>query len=193
MKFDYSKRQGDFGGFNNRWENQGPDQKRKAIDLPVRWRIKARELDMMAPAQGVPLSEFLFGPDLRKPALQCMVLSPMKIHRKPEHVTLTIYDDGVDKRKKLTFTDVKVKDPMIEFDQDAIFVSCKFQIHPDGMLQRINDTVENRTLEFECKATQPELFDEKDEDDEGNGKDDDQGDMLGKPDEDPEEEDDNDD
>lgn len=194
MKFDYGKRAGEFGAFNNRWENQGQaTEKRKAIDLPARWQIKPRELDMLCPVQGTPLSEFLYGPDLRKPALQCTLLSPMKIHRHPEHVTLTIYDDGVDKRKKLTFTDVAVKDPVLEFDQDSIFISCKFQLHPDGMLQRINDNVENKTLQFECRATQPELFDaeveEEEEEDEKEGKTGKQGELMQAP----EEEDDDDD
>jgi hypothetical protein len=179
VRFDFSKRSCEFKTFNNRVENMGPEEKRKAIDLPARWQIKAKELDILVPTQGVPLSQFLFGTDLRKPALQCPLLSPLKVFRRPEHVTLTIYDDGVDKRKKLTFTDCKVKDPIIEFDQDAIFVVCKFQIHPDGHLQRINDNVENKTLQFECKATQPELFDEKDDEEEDEEKDG-QGDLVGK-------------
>lgn len=193
MKFDYGKRAGIFGGFNNRWENNGPEQKRKAIDLPCRWQIKPKELDMLAPAQGVALSQFLFGEDLRKPALQCMVLSPMKIHRHPEHVALTIYDDGVDKRKKLTFTDVKVKDPVLEFDQDAIFVSCKFQFYPDGLLQRISDNVENQTLQFECKATQPELFDTPDEEEGEDGDGGQQQPLMGTPNDEEDDDDDDDD
>lgn len=178
MKFDFSKRACEFMGFNNRWERNGPDEKRKAIDLPAKWKLKPKELDMLVPSQGIPLSQFLYGDDLRKPALQCPLLSPMSVYRKPEHVTLTIYDDGVDNRKKLTFTDVKVKDPVIHFDQDAVFLLCKFQIHPDGMLQRINDNVENQTLHFECKATQPELFDTDDEED-GDPPDEGQTDLVG--------------
>lgn len=165
MKFDFSKRAGEFGGFNNRWEKDGPEKQSKAIDLPVRFPVKAKELDMLCPTQDLTLSEFLFGDDLRKPALQCHLLSPLKVHRHPEHITLTIYDDGIDKRKKLTFTECKVKDPVIEFDQDtsAIFLDCKFQFRPDAQLQRINDNVENKTLQFECKASQPELFDKPEE------------------------------
>jgi hypothetical protein len=168
VKFDLSKRATEFGGFNNRWEKNGPEQKTKAIDLPFRVQVKPKELDMIVPAQGVKLSTFLFGSDLRKPQLQCPLLSPLPVQRKPEHIALTIYDDGVDKRKKLTFTDCKVKDPTLEFEDATIFLSGKFQLHPGPHLQRINDNVENKTLQMECEATQPELFDEQqDEDDEG--------------------------
>jgi hypothetical protein len=167
VKFDLRKRAAEFGGFNNRWEKNGPEQKVKGIDLPFRFQVKPTELDMIAPAQGVKLSTFLYGEDLRKPQLQCPLISPLAIRRKPEHITLTIYDDGVDKRKKITFTDCKVKDPTLEFDEDSIFLAGKFQLHPGPHLQRINDNIENQTLQMECKATQPELFDQ----DDGNGDD----------------------
>lgn len=167
MKFDLSMRAAEFGGFNNRWERNGPEQKTKAIDLPFRVQVKPRELDMLVPAQGTKLSTFLFGSNLRKPQLQCPLLSPLPVRRKPEHIALTIYDDGIDKRKKLTFTDCKVKDPTLEFEDTTIFLVGKFQIHPGPHLQRINDNIENKTLQMECEATQPELFDNEDEDDEG--------------------------
>lgn len=163
MKFDIKKRASEFGGFNNRWERNGPEQKVKGIDLPFKVKLKPTELDMIAPAQGLPLSTFLYGTDLRKPQLQCPLLSPLAIQRKPEHITLTIYDDEVDKRKKITFTDCKVKDPTLEFDEDSIFLCGKFQLHPGPHLQRINDNIENKTLQMECRATQPELFDEEGE------------------------------
>lgn len=189
MKFDFKKRAGEFGGFNNRWEKNGPEAKTKAIDLPFKFQVKPTELDMIAPAQGIPLSQFLYGDDLRKPQLQCPLLSPLPIQRKPEHIALTIYDDGVDKRKKLTFTDCKVKDPTLEFDEDSIFLLGKFQIHPGPHLQRINDNIENKTLQMECKATQPELFDT--EGDEGEGGD--EGDGQADIDDDKDEEEDEDD
>lgn len=171
MKFDLKKRATEFGGFNNRWERNGPEQKVKGIDLPFKVKLKPTELDMIAPAQGIPLSTFLFGADLRKPQLQCPLLSPMAIQRKPEHIALTIFDDEIDKRKKITFTDCKVKDPTLEFDEDSIFLVGKFQLHPGPHLQRINDNIENKTLQMECKATQPELFDEQEGEggDEGDG------------------------
>jgi hypothetical protein len=101
------------------------------------------------------------------------LLSPLPVRRKPEHIALTIYDDGVDKRKKLTFTDCKVKDPTLEFEDTTIFLVGKFQIHPGPHLQRINDNIENKTLQMECEATQPELFDAEDEpgDDKTDGED----------------------
>lgn len=177
MQFDFQKRQAEFGVWNNRRENEGQEKaKVKAIDLPIRIQIKPRELDMLVPTNGIALSMFLFGDDLRKPELQTHLLSPMPVYRKPEHVKISIYDDGVDKRKVLTFDDCKVKDPKIEFDQDAIFLNFKAQIHPGKHLQRINDNVESQTRFFECKATQPELFDAAAEDGEEGA----QADMVGK-------------
>lgn len=179
MKFDFRKRQCNFGVFNNRMENNGPDVKVKAIDLPFQIKLKPKELDMVVPTNGVPLSQFLFGDDLRKPELQTHLLSPLKVQRKPEHVELVIYDGGgVDKRKVMRFKDTKVKDPTITIEQDGTpYLSGKFQIHPDGMLQRISDNVEGQTLEFECKATQPELFDKPDEEGE-EGEEGEQGEMA---------------
>lgn len=194
MKFDFKKRQCEFGVFNNRRENEGQEKlKRKAIDLPFRFQIKPKELDMVAPTNGVPLSQFLFGEDLRKPELQTHLLSPMKVQRKPEHIDLQIFDD-VDKRKVMRFKDTKIKDPTVEIEQDGtIYLTGKFQIHPDGLLDRISDTVEAQTVQFECKATQPELFDapgdgEEGEDGDGGA----QGDLMGDPSKEGEEEDDDD-
>lgn len=194
MKFDFKRRSTEFGVFRNRREKeqQGTEvSKLKAIDIPVRHRIKPKELDMLVPTQGTPLSEFLFGPDLRKPALQCPLLFPIKVYRKPEHLKVSIYDDGVDKRKVMTFADCRVETPMIECDGDAdsLFLTYKIEIHPGNQLQRISDNVEAQVCDYECKATQPELFDENKEDDEGEegGSDGQQGgqqvDLMSNPDE----------
>lgn len=167
MKYDFVRRQGEFGTFNNRRERHG-EEKVKAIDLPVTFPIKPKELDMVSPTQGVKLSKFLFGDNLRKPQLQTHLLSPLHIHRKPEHISLTIYDDPRDKRRGMTFKDVKVKDPVIVLDDNNDpSIVCKFQFEPGENLQRLSDRVECQILDFECFAEQPELFDKKDEDEEG--------------------------
>ncbi|HSV90940.1 MAG TPA: hypothetical protein VLH80_07555 [Nitrospiraceae bacterium] len=164
MQFSFKKRAANFGVYNNRLENNGPDKKVKAIDLPFEFQMKPKEIDMVVPTNGVPLSQFLFGDNLRKPELQTHLLSPLKVQRKPEHIELVIYDDGIDKRKCMRFKDTTVKDPTIVIDQDGTpYLTGKFQIHPNGQLQRISDNIEGQTREFECRATQPELFDEKEE------------------------------
>lgn len=190
--FNLKRRPAEFGVWNNRRENEG-DRKAavKAIDLPIKVQIKPKELDMLCPTNGVPLSQFLFGDDLRKPELQTHLLSPLWVYRNPEHIEIAIYDDGVDKRKVLRFKDCKIKDPHIEYDQTAIFLVFKAQIHPDGQLQRINDNVEAQTRDFECKATQPELFDdpEDEEDDAPSGE---QQELMDSPEEEEDEEDEDD-
>jgi hypothetical protein len=189
MLFDIKRRQAEFGVFHNRRENEGEKKAvTKAIDLPVKIQLKAKELDMLVPTNGIPISQFLFGADLRKPELQTHLLSPICVYRKPEHVEVAIFDDGVDKRKVMRFKDCKIKDPYIEFDQTSIFLSFKVQMHPGNLLQRISDNVESQKRDFECKATQPELFDEKGEDDEGKGGT--QADPMGSPDEEQDEDDD---
>jgi len=170
MKFDFNRRQASFGVFNNRRERHGPDEKVKAIDLPVRHPIKPKELDMLAPTNGVKLSTFLFGDNLRKPELQTHLLSPLAIHRKPEHISVTIFDTPTDKRRGMTFKDAKVKDPHVVIDEGGVpFVEYKFQFEPGEHLQRLSDRVECQTLEFECYAEAPELFDKPDDDGEEGG------------------------
>lgn len=169
MKFDFSKRPAEFGGFNNRWENMGSGgEKRKAVDLPCRFQVKiGKELDMLVPIglpKGTKFSNFLYGPNLRKPQRSTYVLSPMKVHRKPEHIKVSIYDHELDKRKVLTFEEVTVKDPVIEIEEDAVYLSCKLQIHPTfEQFARIAEKVETKTREFECFATAPELLDQADD------------------------------
>jgi hypothetical protein len=187
MLFDLKRRPAQFGVWNNRREAEG-DKKAavKAIDLPVKVQLKAKEIDMLCPTNGVPLSQFLFGDDLRKPELQTHLLSPLPIYRRPEHVDIAIFDDGVDKRKVLRFKDCKIKDPRLEFDQTSIFLTFKAQIHPDGQLQRINDNVEAQTRDFECRAAQPELFDEQTAEEEEPAEE--QGELMDPPEEEDEDE-----
>jgi hypothetical protein len=180
MKFDIPRRPTEFGGFNNRWENMGSGgEKRKAIDLPFRVQVKiGKELNMLVPT-GVPgsvsFSTFVYGKNPRKPNRTTHVLSPLKVHRKPEHIKVMIYDHELDKRKWLTFDDVTVKDPLLELEEDKVYLSGKLQIHPTiEQFARLAENVETKTREFECYATAPELLDQEDEEDE---EDDDQADI----------------
>ena len=118
---------------------------------------------MWVPAQGVPLSVFLFGNNKRKPELQTPVLFPLKVYRHPEGVLLKIYDT----KAGLTFDDVKIKDPVITIDLDEnMEIAYKLQFHPGKHLQRISDSVEEKVCEFECEAQQEELFGQAEEEDE---------------------------
>lgn len=182
MKFDFKRRPAEFGVFRNRREKDSGStevNKLKAIDLPIRFQIKPKELDMLVPTQGIPLSKFLFGDDLRKPELQCPLLFPIKVYRRPEHLKLSIFDDGVDKRKVMTFADCRVETPQIEFTDGTLFLAFKVEIHPGNMLQRVADNVESQVRDFECRATQPELWEETEEEEEGESAGDGQQDMVG--------------
>ena len=105
------------------------------------------------------------------------------MYRKPEHLKISIYDDGIDKRKVMTFNDCRVEDPKIEYDEDSVFLVFKVEIHPGNLLQRVSDNVESQMRDFECKATQPELFDEEEEEEEGGEEGGAQGDLMSNPDE----------
>lgn len=191
MKFTFDRRACEFGGFNNRWEKNGPDVKVKAIDLPFKLPIKPKELDMLCPANGIKLSKFLFGENLRKPELQTNVLPHLKLARKPQ-IKGTIFDSPTDKRKQLQLSDCTVKEPTVEIEQDGgLFLVGKLQFHPGNQLQRINDNVENHTLDFECQESAPELFDQAEDEDEA-GEDGKQGELMNDPDADDEDDDEND-
>lgn len=196
MQFTFSRRSWEFGVFRNRIENPGSDKKHKAIDLPFRMALKPRDLDMLIPAQGVRFSEFLLGSNLRKPALQTSVLPKVLIARTPT-ILLTIFDSPADKRKHMSFEDVLVKSLYIEVESDgSLWLHGLVKILPaKNDLQRINDKVEDQTLECECKESQPELeFEETAaaDDDQGDGTEG-QADLMEDPDGEDEEEEEDDD
>jgi hypothetical protein len=196
MKFDFDRRQGEFGTFKNRWEKpeeQGA-KKKKTIDLPVRIPLRPKELDMLVPpgADGQKLSRFMYGENLRKPQLQTHLLSPMLVHRKPENISFTIYDVPNDKRKSMTFEQVLIKDPKLDFQDTTPYLSFVAKIQPTWeQFLRIGENVENCTCDFDCFATAPELFDKPGDDEGTEGKDDSgQADMVGGGDDKPTDEDD---
>src|ERR1700752_803620 len=89
MQFNFSARKCQFGTFNNRNEFAGPEERVKAIDLPMTFAVRRNELDMLVPTEddgGESFSDFLF----REKHLRVFVLAPLKIYRKPEGVHLWI-------------------------------------------------------------------------------------------------------
>jgi hypothetical protein len=172
VKFTFDRRAAEFGTFANKIEDPNTDKRHKVINLPVRYSVKRKELDMLVPANGVPLSEFLLGSNKRKSVLQVSVLGKIPIARLPT-VNLTIFDGGSDKRKQLSFTEILVKSPtlIIEPTDGSVWLRAILKIVPGNNLQRIADNVEGRTLDFECEESAPELFDTKDEEEEDDTKD----------------------
>jgi len=162
MRFNFSVRKCQFGTFNNRNEFAGPDDKVKAIDLPMTFPVRHAELDMLVPAEddGPLFSDFLF----RDKHLRVFVLCPLKIYRKPEGVNLTIIYGTSGPRAKeyeLEFKDVKIKDPVlhVSIEDGSLSLTCKAQIHPGRYLQAICDNVELQICRFKCKSVQEELLD----------------------------------
>lgn len=166
MKFNFKRRDAQWGVFNNRRERHG-EEKIKAIDFPAYFPVTVKELDMLVPSQGVLTSEYLYGTNKRKPQLQTFVLSPMRVARRPEGIILVIYDDPSKKDKSMKFDEVGVKDPVLTLEEDGIiYLGCKFQIHPGNLFSRLSDNVEAQTRAFECRSSRPELFEQPDEEEE---------------------------
>ena len=164
MKFDFTKRSAAIGKINLREEHHG-DDKKLAVDVPLRFAITMKEFDMVAPCQGVKLSKILFD-EKKRPVTH--LLSPLSIHRKPEHITLTIYHHQLEEAKrKLVFKDVTIKGISIEIeDGGTLTLDCKAQFRPTAKDREHLIDCMGESRNFECFATQAELF-QKEEDEEG--------------------------
>lgn len=174
MKFKLGKRLAEFGKFNNRLESHGAE-KVKAIDLPVSVAINTRDLDMLVPCQGVKFSDAIYEKRGKKHYLRTFVLSPLPVHRKPENLDVTIWDQELDEKKKIDFAGAKLKDPKVTFEDEGVmrleFTLQLSKVSTDT-LSRIVDNVEAKTRHIQIDAKQSELFDtenDKDEDEDEDG------------------------
>lgn len=162
MDFKFKKRKATFEVFKNRKKKPGGD---KTITITVRHSVSPKEMDMLIPVgteESVPISQFLFGGDLRKPQLQTYVLFPINVNRNPEGISIKIHDKAKD---PLVFEEVDITDIKVDIDEDnkKMLLSYDLQLHPGRYLQRISDYVEDQTLDYECVNTQEELFGEEPE------------------------------
>lgn len=163
MKFNFSVRKCQFGTFNNRNEFDGPEDRVKAIDLPMTFSVRRNELDMLVPVDddtGPLFSDLLFS----EKHVRVFVIAPLKIYRKPEDVHLTImYGTDGPKAKEYTleFKDVTIKDPVlhVSIEDGTLSLTCKAQIHPGRYLQAIVDNVETQVCRFKCRSVKEELLD----------------------------------
>lgn len=186
MKWNFKRRECEFGVFKNGRESEGKDRPLavKVVDLPILHQITMAEIDMVVPAQGIKTSQYLYGikPPRAKgwqPQRQTHVFPFLKVYRHPEHIILTIYDDS-DKRRALIFEEVSIEGPVIELEENVAWIRYKAKIHPGEHFARIAEKIEAQKLDFECRSTRPELFDEPDEEEEEEeGEDDGQTDIEG--------------
>jgi hypothetical protein len=163
MKFDFTKRSAHIGKISLREEHHGEDKK-LAVDVPLRFEISMQEFDMVAPCRGVKLSKILFD-DGGRPVTH--LLFPLSVNRKPDRITLTIYTHQIEEEKsKLVFNDVTIKGILIDIkERGAMMLECKAQFRPTAKdRERLIDCM-GEARHFECFASQSDLF-QKEEDEE---------------------------
>jgi hypothetical protein len=200
MRFKVSKRMGEFGKLNTRNENHG-SEKVPAADITIKYRGTKRDLDILLPlADRQKISTVYYD---EHGHLQVPFLSPFPIHRTPENVKATFWDQATKPKSPLEFKECRIKNISVTLhDKRNIDVSLMVQLHDDperdtARLRRLAD----QEREFELIAMQDEIFDEEQEEDdsgqgnldveEGDGDEDDEDDE-GDGEEDEEEEDDED-
>lgn len=167
MKFDVGPRQAEFGVFNNRAEKHGQD-KVKALDLPFKIGVTMKELDVIIPLQNGKFSEMIFD---KKKNLQTFVLSPLVVNRKPENISVEIYDiEARANAKPLVLKECKIKDPVLTFeDKGTVYLSGKIQVSNVAVkdVERIIEGVENKTRKMQFWANSPELPLDQQDDEKG--------------------------
>lgn len=168
MDFKFTKRKAEFGKFNLRDEFHG-NQKQKAVDVPVIHRTNAKEMDMLVPFQDGKLSEKFFD---KKGNRLTNVVTGFAVERKPEHISISLWDnpDG----KPIEIADAKVKGIYLTLGETIGESTVEYKLQfdlpkdRDGRHRLINCMGEK--VDFSCKNTQEELFKE-------DGKEDDQEDL----------------
>jgi len=160
MKFKVSRRTARFGKINARTENHGKEDIVPATDIPVKFRGTKRDIDMLCPLMEGKFSELLYS---EEGYMIASYLSPLNVHRKPDTLKISIYDQATNSRKPMLFKDAKVKDIQITFDQKHnIEVKLKIQVlvDPDSQGARLYKLM-NSQCEFEIEATEMDLFEDE--------------------------------
>jgi hypothetical protein len=165
-RFKFPRATTSFGVFNPREEKN----KGKACDIPFTFSAQADLLGMLAPDLGIDIRDEKEDEDItlaflgelyddaavvRRPSL-----SPLHINRKPEGVTVRIYDKG--KKEPLTLSNCRVKNIIVELKAGMnIEVSGMIQYpqYHDAELLRINNLM-NSQADMEMEASQSDLFDQ---------------------------------
>lgn len=175
MKLKITKREASFTThINVRTEGSG-DGRKTATDIAVSFIGTKRDIDNIVPMIAGKFSDIMYDK-----AGQFLVphLSPLKLHRKPEGLTILIYDQGV--KKPLKFTKAAAKNIEVTFHQKRnCEVSLLLQVRPDaGQIDRLTKLL-TATAEIEIEAEQEELFfDEEEEGEEDGGGDEAQGELI---------------
>jgi hypothetical protein len=169
MRFELKRTTATFGVFHPREEKN----KGMACDIPFKITIGAQFLDMLAPAQraeGEEANPEAFMNELwtaegyvRRPSL-----NPLKLYRKPEGATVTIWDEAADKKNgkplELKPCNLNLKDAeLMSPHQFVLSGQIQYSQYNDKELARIN-ALTGKNLDIEILIEQVDMFDaDKDE------------------------------
>lgn len=157
MKFKVSRRLGHFLHLNVRNERHG-DEKVPAADIKIEFPGTKRDLDMLLPLQDGKMSDVLYDD---KGNLMTPYLSPLKVFRKPENVTMRIWDRTSEK-DFLEFEGTTIKGIEMDLnDKRNLLVRLTIQVHDDpekhtARLRRLMDA----ERDFSLEAQQEDFFDQ---------------------------------
>lgn len=176
MKLKITKREASFTThINVRTEGSG-DGRKTATDIAVSFVGTKRDIDNIVPMITGKFSDIMYD---KAGQFLSPHLSPLKLHRKPEGLTILIYDQGV--KKPLKFTKAAAKNIVVTFHQKRnCSVDMLLQVRPDaGQIDRLTKLL-TATAEIEIEAEQEELFfDESEEGEEDGGGDEAQQQLIG--------------
>lgn len=175
MRIKIPRREGTFSPhLNGRTEGSG-DGKKTAADLKVWFLGTKTTIDTIVPlVNGVKFSDVMYDQTGR---FLCPYMSPLKLHRKPEGLLITIYDGG---KKPMQFKKASAKNLEILFHEKRnCEVEMLLQVRPDpDQWQRLARLIAAEKAEFEVVAEQEELFTEEGEEAEEEGGDEAQQDFV---------------
>lgn len=178
-KLKFSKREGTFSAFKNRVPEHGANGKTE-VDLPVKFRGSKRDIDaLFLTVSGVKASEVLYTDGI----FEMPYISPLSVGRTLEGLMVQIWDEATKSKSPLKFSGVTAKDIVVEFNAKYIIeISMKLVLSPDPdkelpRLARLQTLDTPRDIEIE--GAQGDIFDEDEDEQEG-----DQKDMVGEGEED---------
>jgi hypothetical protein len=171
MAFNFSRRTAQIGVWKNLYTKKGEDYV-SGLDLPIIFTLKEKDLEVIVPtpqasegeAQFFSLLEFFFDAEGK---FLYPYLSPLKIHRTPDDLDVTIWDADSDDRRKLVLNNVRAK--KVEYSAQSgagVYGSLAMVLEIRGLSP--GDHVrfiemQKRSRDLSIKATQDDLFERKED------------------------------
>lgn len=161
-KFQISLREVHVGKINARLENHG-EEKMPATDIPIKFRGTKRDLDMLVPLQDGKFSDLIYSEDGH-----CLIphLSPLEVHRKPEGLDITIFDQATKRSAPMRFVEAKAKSIKIELGKKfelEISMTLQVQVDPEAQASRLYRLMDAKR-ELKIESSQEDWIDVEDED-----------------------------